>query len=385
MESIVKVPSVAGDIDFLAFSFNGLHSWDDFGIIRTSDGNRYNDNLMPTMQDKTAEVPGGDGMYYFGTTHKQKDFSISFAFDNMSETTYRRMKQWLNGKEIGDLWFSEAPYKVYTAKPTGTPNIKSLCFEIDGQRVYKGEGSIQFVAYWPYAHTPDYVGGYNFYMRHGQPTVLEKPIKGKYFEFTSNADTFEIEIYPASGDNITLASSSGKASLVREIEISIMKIKANTDIVQIYTSTSQDGEYMPQLYLRNGKDFDSYSEFENRLQWQMTSGLTSGGEKCQGENPGDIPATFIVSSPQIGGGDEYKVGDITIEFEDRIGVFWKEVVWDSKTGIISALVTTNGITKRQPIPYIGNSLGTIPVSEEPFPDNKLELNNGTLKYHYWYY
>ena len=231
MESIVKVPSVAGDIDFLAFSFNGLHSWDDFGIIRTSDGNRYNDNLMPTMQDKTAEVPGGDGMYYFGTTHKQKDFSISFAFDNMSETTYRRMKQWLNGKEIGDLWFSEAPYKVYTAKPTGTPNIKSLCFEIDGQRVYKGEGSIQFVAYWPYAHTPDYVGGYNFYMRHGQPTVLEKPIKGKYFEFTSNADTFEIEIYPASGDNITLASSSGKASLVREIEISIMKIKANTDIV----------------------------------------------------------------------------------------------------------------------------------------------------------
>ena len=70
-ESIVKVPSTAnGDYDFLGFSFAGKHSWDDFGLIRTSDGDRYNENLAPTMNDKTAEVPGGDGMYFFGSTHK---------------------------------------------------------------------------------------------------------------------------------------------------------------------------------------------------------------------------------------------------------------------------------------------------------------------------
>jgi hypothetical protein len=69
--SIVKVPSDdALGLDFLAFSFNGKHSWDDFGIYRVSDGNRYNENLSPTLTDKTAEVPGGDGMYYFGTYHK---------------------------------------------------------------------------------------------------------------------------------------------------------------------------------------------------------------------------------------------------------------------------------------------------------------------------
>jgi hypothetical protein len=72
-------------MDFLAFSFNGKHSWDDFHIYRTSDGDRYNENLTPTLTDKTAEVPGGDGMYYFGTTHKQRDFNISFAFDSLTE------------------------------------------------------------------------------------------------------------------------------------------------------------------------------------------------------------------------------------------------------------------------------------------------------------
>ena len=158
-ESIVKVPSQeAQGLDFLAFSFNGKHGWDDFHIYRTSDGDRYNENLTPTLADKTAEVPGGDGMYYFGTTHKQRDFNISFAFDSLTEVQLRELKKWLNGKEMGDLWFQEAPYKVWTAKPAGNSSIKYIPFDDEnGQRVYKGEGTVQFVAYWPYAHTPDWV------------------------------------------------------------------------------------------------------------------------------------------------------------------------------------------------------------------------------------
>lgn len=159
-ESRVKVPSQeAQGMDFLAFSFNGKHSWDDFHIYRTSDGDRYNENLTPTLTDKTAEVPGGDGMYYFGTTHKQKDFNISFAFDSLTEVQLKELKKWLNGKEMGDLWFQETPYKVWTAKPAGNSSIKYIPFDDEnGQRVYKGEGTVQFTAYWPYAHTPDYVG-----------------------------------------------------------------------------------------------------------------------------------------------------------------------------------------------------------------------------------
>jgi hypothetical protein len=49
-EIVVKVPNDRqADYDFIAFSFNGKHSFEDFGLIRTSDGSRYNINLAPTM------------------------------------------------------------------------------------------------------------------------------------------------------------------------------------------------------------------------------------------------------------------------------------------------------------------------------------------------
>lgn len=165
-ESIVKVPTTAsGDFDFLAFSFNGKHSYDDFGIYRVSSGGRYDINLMPTLEEKTADSPSADGGYYFNTYHKQKVFNISFAFQDVDDKTIRKMKQWLNGKELADLWFEEEPYKIYTAKVTATPAIKVVSFNKTigniSKRVYCGEGTVQFTCYWPYAHTPDKIVKYS--------------------------------------------------------------------------------------------------------------------------------------------------------------------------------------------------------------------------------
>ena len=42
--------------DFIGFTFNGVHS-SDMGIIRTSDGSRFNENLLPTSTDKTVQIP----------------------------------------------------------------------------------------------------------------------------------------------------------------------------------------------------------------------------------------------------------------------------------------------------------------------------------------
>jgi hypothetical protein len=52
--------------DYMGFTYNKKHS-SELGIVRVSDGSRFNENLLPTMQDKTVQVPGGDGMYYFGS------------------------------------------------------------------------------------------------------------------------------------------------------------------------------------------------------------------------------------------------------------------------------------------------------------------------------
>lgn len=156
--SIVKVPDdTTMDYDYIAFSFNGYHSYEDFGIIRTSSGDRYDMKLAPVMKDNTLETPGSDGIHYLGTDHKQKEFNISFAFADLPEEKINALKKWLNGKDMGDLWFAEEPYKVYTAKVTGVPNLKFLAFDKDGQRKYSGEGTVTFTAYWPYAHTPDLV------------------------------------------------------------------------------------------------------------------------------------------------------------------------------------------------------------------------------------
>ena len=146
--------------DFISFSFNDVHS-SELGIIRTSDGSRFNENLLPTIQDKTVQVPGGDGTYFFGSYYTQKPFNIPIAFDNLTEEQVRRLSTHFGDKGIHELIFDEKPYKVYMAKVTGTPQIKTICFEEDyfdekankfkTRRIYKGEGALNFTCYYPYA------------------------------------------------------------------------------------------------------------------------------------------------------------------------------------------------------------------------------------------
>ena len=143
--------------DYIGFIFNGKHS-SEFGIVRTSDGSRFNENLLPTIQDKTVQVPGGDGTYFFGSYYTQRQFTVPFAFDSMTEEQFNNLKNWLGDKKPHDLIFDEAPYKVYKAKITGSATIKYIPFmELDDNsneiRIYKGEGSIQFTCYQPYARS----------------------------------------------------------------------------------------------------------------------------------------------------------------------------------------------------------------------------------------
>jgi hypothetical protein len=54
-----------------------------------------------------------------------------------------KIKAHFGDKEIHDLIFDETPYKVYSAKVTGTATIKHIPFaEGNTNRLYKGEGTI---------------------------------------------------------------------------------------------------------------------------------------------------------------------------------------------------------------------------------------------------
>ena len=137
--------------DFCGFTFNGIHT-SELNILRISNGSRYNETLGPSFQDKTAQVEGGDGTLFWNSYYNNTPIPIQFAFDSLTEAQLRRLRQVFSAKAIGEFIFDENPYKAYTAKVQSPPQLSYICFDNnEGDRVYKGEGSIQFVAYYPYA------------------------------------------------------------------------------------------------------------------------------------------------------------------------------------------------------------------------------------------
>lgn len=162
--------------DFLGFSFNtsGKHyTSEGLGIIRVSDGDRYKDSLVPEIEDKTVEIPGMDGVYFYGSNFKSRTFSLSIAFDRITEEQLRKIRQAFGYKHTGELIFDEAPYKKYMVKVASPPELDYVCFDerkmtlvdfngIKGpttinqkqeetERIYKGEGTLEFIAYYPFA------------------------------------------------------------------------------------------------------------------------------------------------------------------------------------------------------------------------------------------
>jgi hypothetical protein len=141
--------------------------------------------------------------------------------------------------------------------------------------VYKGTGTVSFICYWPYAHTPDKVQQIN-------------------------------------GENWVDVGS--------------------------------------------GKKYDSYANFINKTQWQAASGLTSSTGTCTGENPGDLPAPFVLTKTGfVSSQTRFVVGDLSITVKDNC----YDLEWDSKTGLVSAAATNGGIKK--PINFTGQSCGAIPT------------------------
>lgn len=172
------------DFDFTGFIFNGKHS-SDLGITRVSSGDRYEENLHPDIEDRTAEVPGLDGSYFFGSNFKARTINIEIAFDHLTEKQFRELKRTFDPRYKGELIFSETPYKKYIAKLESPMELSYVCFEErkreedeerDGvrrdrtedstkvwkqvtpwkylettERIYKGEGKLSFICYFPFA------------------------------------------------------------------------------------------------------------------------------------------------------------------------------------------------------------------------------------------
>lgn len=139
--------------DFTGFRFGNIHS-EDLHLLVISTSDRYEKNVLPENQDYSTDIPGGNGSYYFGSTFKNREFKVDVAFDNVDEKTWRRISNLFANDKLQDLVFDELPYKTYKAKIKSKPEFKFICFKNrdTGERVYKGEGTLNFVCYQPFAY-----------------------------------------------------------------------------------------------------------------------------------------------------------------------------------------------------------------------------------------
>ena len=136
--------------DFLGFQLGDIHS-SQLNITRVSNGDRYTENLTPNFTDTTVQVPGKDGTYYWDTFYTQTPFTIDFAFDDLRDEDIRRLKQIFGFKGVKELIFDEISYKKYMVKCSAPPSLKYISFPFEEIKIYKGEGSVNLVAYYPYA------------------------------------------------------------------------------------------------------------------------------------------------------------------------------------------------------------------------------------------
>lgn len=135
---------------FIGFTFGSRHS-SELGIFRTSsDG--YNSHWAQ-ITDVVTSLETMDGQYYWGTNYSKRDIPISFAFYGLTEEQLNQIKQLFNDKKIHSLILDEEPYKVWSAKLTGTMVAKHLCFDDGVNRFYCGEGELVFTIFYPFARS----------------------------------------------------------------------------------------------------------------------------------------------------------------------------------------------------------------------------------------
>lgn len=119
-----------GDFMGFAFTWGGTdYKSSDLGITRTSGGDRYEESLIPEINDKTVEVPGIDGVYFYGSDFKDKKFTVNFAYDKLTEEQFRKLRQVFGYKHTGLLTFDERPYKVYRVKVASPIELEYVCFD----------------------------------------------------------------------------------------------------------------------------------------------------------------------------------------------------------------------------------------------------------------
>lgn len=299
--------------DFIGMEYNGVHS-SALGFVRTSNGDRYNLSLLPSFEDQTAQVQGRDETYYFGLNYTDKNISIDIAFDEINESRFRKITKLFSDRKPHKLILDESPYKYYNVKIAESPEIDYLCFDNGGERIYKGEGSLSFVAYNPFAQsTYKYLTDYNSdTMKYWDFKVTKDivPILNNKIYYTRDSwDNYTPIIFT---DEIEFPQKYTQCDTSKEFNSSfVYYIFDGTEYTEVENLESETYRLNPSNYYTKNNDF--YYEGGNINEWFFSLDLLpnqtyqsytydtfiSGENKINLYNPGDLETDFEVTIPFI--------------------------------------------------------------------------------------
>ena len=251
--------------DFLGFTFDGIHS-SRLGITRVSEGDRYSESLLPEFEDKIVQVPGRDGSYYFGSDYSSKPFSISIAYDSMTESQFRQLGKLFGTKHMGKLIFDERPYKVYTVKVSTPPQLSYICFD-----------ELEKVTYTIDEQTGKPIST----ERDGVRVASREEITHTYIDEKTGEETTVVEIVPKR-ERVTPYVYTGKSNRIYKGEGTIEFITVQPFATEQFKVLDQYGEF--DFWDQWGQHFqknpdisygNSLTTYTNVNEWGLASGLLS--------------------------------------------------------------------------------------------------------------
>lgn len=213
--------------DYIGFTFGQYHS-SELGLYRVSDGNRFRREVSGGTQDTVLRIEGSDVSYFVEARLEPRTISLNIAYDSLSEEQVSLIGKVFDGRTVHPLILDELPFKAYYARVHRAIELSYIPFgTMYGERIYKGEGSIEFMLYDPLAvSTGKYLADY--------PT--------RYFP---NRDEWAVASrmkmdkgdYDGTGENI-LMYNAGDISTDLEIYFSLSEI-LNIDM---YTRVAGDSD-----------------------------------------------------------------------------------------------------------------------------------------------
>lgn len=296
--------------DFLGFYFNGIHS-SKLGITRVASGDRYKDALIPSFEDKSVDIPGNDGSYYYGMYYQPRTFSIDFATDEVTESQLIQMRRIFGTKKMHQLIFDEYPYKTYYAKLSSPPELSFICFD-EGEigtkeRIYKGEGTLSFTCYHPFAHCTmktvnDIHQAHLNRIGYEEDNLFLANAEGDKYHF----NVIENKMKPLfATDDISEAELTQKA--LSDSDSSVLESEEEEGIRSLHIPETEEGfsgyarETLSKTYLirmieKEVKQWAPASKICNtQADYKQYDTFNEGTMKLY--NPGDLPAEFKLYLP----------------------------------------------------------------------------------------